>query len=159
VIDETMKERDKRKARAGSRTGDRRPATRGVPAENLCGEAQAAHGIPASGQRHPSWRHLEHVTAAGGVEHIRPPEEAREILAILAVANEAKAGGRRDLVRDAAHPAALAAEGEIDRSVRHVNSGDQSSPIKINERFSNHPEPTIERMESAASTNNPNAAT
>jgi len=40
-------------------------------------------------------------------------EKARERLAVLAVADEAKAGGWRDLARDAAHMAAPAAQGEV----------------------------------------------
>jgi hypothetical protein len=57
-------------------------------------------------------RHLEDVGSAGRVEHVRPLEETRERLAILAVADEAEAGGRRDVACDAAHAAAPAPKRE-----------------------------------------------
>ncbi len=58
-------------------------------------------------------RHLENVRAAGGVEHVRPLEEARERLTVLAVADEPEAGGRRNLARHAAHVTAPAAKREV----------------------------------------------
>jgi len=97
-----MNQREHREARVDGRVADRGPATIGVPADDLAGEAYAAQGLRTRGEPHPGRRHLEDVGAAGGVEHIRPREEARERLAVLAVAEESKARGRRDLTRDAA---------------------------------------------------------
>jgi len=107
-----MNQADNREARASS-VADRGPATIGVPAEDLAGEAQAAHSVPARGKLHAASWHLENVCSARCVEHVRPLEEARERLTVLAVADEAEAGGRRDLARDAAHVAAPAPKREV----------------------------------------------
>ena len=56
---------------------------------------------------------MEDVRSARCIEHVRPIKEACERLAVLAVADETKAGMRRDTVRDAAHVAAPAAKLEI----------------------------------------------
>jgi hypothetical protein len=56
---------------------------------------------------------MEDVRSARCIEHVRPIKEARERVAVLAVADETKAGMRRDTVRDAAHVAAPAAKLEI----------------------------------------------
>jgi hypothetical protein len=45
------------------------------------------------------------------VEHVRPIEETRKCLAILAVADEAETSGWRDVSCDAAHAAAHAGNG------------------------------------------------
>jgi hypothetical protein len=58
-------------------------------------------------------RHVEDVRSTGDVEHIHPTEEARERLAILAVADESEACGRGDVVGDAARGAAPAAKREV----------------------------------------------
>ena len=70
---------------AGGGVGNRRPATLGVPAQDLAGEAQASHRVGARGEFYARGRHMEDVRSAGGVEHVRPIEEARERLAVLAV--------------------------------------------------------------------------
>src|SRR6266567_929981 len=109
VVHKTVNHSDQRDARAGD-VADRGPATIGVPAVDFpVAEAQASHGVHAGGEVHAPWRHLEDVRAAGCVEHVRPLEEARERLAILAVAEDsAAAPGRRNPTRDATHVAALA---------------------------------------------------
>jgi len=73
-----MNEGDNREARANGGVSDRRPATIGVPAEDLSGEAQAPHGVGAGGQLHASRRHLKDVRAAGCVEHFRPLQTKRK---------------------------------------------------------------------------------
>jgi len=103
-----MNEADNRKARAGS-VADRGPATISVPAEDVGGEAQAAHSVHARSKLHTTRWHLEDLCSARCVEHVRPLEEARERLAVPAVADEAKAGVRRNFACDAAHAAAPAA--------------------------------------------------
>jgi len=99
-----------------------------VPAvDSPVAEAQASHGVHAGGEVHAPWRHLEDVRAAGCVEHVRPLEEARECLAILAVAEDSAAGGRRNRARDAAHVAAPAPKREVQRQACHVNASDYES--------------------------------
>jgi hypothetical protein len=71
-------------------------------------EAQASHGVRARGELHAPGRHLEDVRSACRVEHVRPIEKTRERLAVLAVADEAEAGGWGDVACDAAHAAAPA---------------------------------------------------
>jgi hypothetical protein len=95
VAHERMYEADNRKARPGS-IAKRGPATIGIPAEDFAGETQATHRVRASGKLHATRWHLENVCSACCVEHVRPLEEARERLAILAIANEAEASGRRN---------------------------------------------------------------
>src|SRR6516225_4274535 len=117
VADERMNEAYNRKARAGS-VADRGPATISVPAKDLVGEAQAAHRVHARGKLHATHWHLEDLGSVCCVEHVGPLEEARERLAVLAVADEAEAGVRRNFARDAAHAAALAAKREVITSRR-----------------------------------------
>jgi hypothetical protein len=93
--------------------GNRRPATIGVPAQDLVGEAQTPHGVRARGELHAPGRHLEDVRSAGRVEHVRPLKKTRERLAVLAVADEAEAGGWRNVARDAARAAAPAPKREV----------------------------------------------
>ncbi len=113
MVHESMNDADHREARAGG-VGDRGVATIGVPAENaFIGEAQAAQGVGARGELHARWRHLEDVGAADGIEHIGPIKEVCERLAVFAVAEEAEAGGRRNLAREAAHMAATAPKREV----------------------------------------------
>jgi len=109
VVHETVNHSDQRDARPGG-VADRGQATIGVPAvDSPVAQAQASHGVRARGELHVRWRHLEDVRATGCVEHVRPLEEARERLAILAVAEDsAAAPGRRNPTRDATHVAALA---------------------------------------------------
>jgi hypothetical protein len=108
-----MDHSDYRKARAGG-VGDRGATTIGVPAEDSgVAQPQAPYGIRARGERHAPRRHLEDVGAAGGVKHVRPLEKACERLAVLAVADEAKTGGRRNLARHSAHVAAPAPKREV----------------------------------------------
>jgi hypothetical protein len=61
-------------------------------------------------------RPIRHVFS-GCVEHVRPLQEARERLAILAIANEAEASGRRNPARDAVHVAAPAPKREVEGHV------------------------------------------
>src|SRR5262249_1123133 len=96
----------------------------GVPADDLAGEAQAAQRLRARGELHLRRRHLEDVGAAGRVENVRPLEEARERLAVLAVAEEPKAGRRRNLARDAAHVTAPAPKREVEGQPGHVTASD-----------------------------------
>src|SRR5262245_14674369 len=70
-------------------------------------------GLCARGELHAPGRHLEDVRPPGRVEHVRPLEETCERLAVLAVADEAEAGERGDVARDAAHTAALTAKREV----------------------------------------------
>jgi len=97
-----MNEADNGEARAGS-VADWGPATISVPAEDLAGEVQAAHSVRARGKLHAARWHMEDVCSARCIEHVRPLEEVRKRLAVLAVADETKAGVRRNFVRDAAH--------------------------------------------------------
>ena len=89
---------------------------RGVPVGSLTTHDVSAHAlvIPLLTTRkaklHAAGWHLEDVCPGRCVEHVRPLEEARERLAVLAVADEAKAGVRRNFARDAAHAAAPAAK-------------------------------------------------
>jgi hypothetical protein len=93
--------------------GNRRPATLGVPAQQLAGEAQASERVRSRGELHARGGHVEDVGPAGAVEHISPTEETRERLAIPAVADEAEARGWRDVAGDAAHSAAPASKRKI----------------------------------------------
>ena len=104
---ERMNESDNREARTG-RVADWGAATIGVPTEDLAGEMQAAHRVRAHCKLHAARRHMEDICSA--FEHVRSFKEARKRLAVLAVADETKAGVRRDLVCDAAHVAAPAAK-------------------------------------------------
>jgi len=106
-----------------------------------------AHGVPSTSQSMTgparattsriSWMRgvrrrratdLEDVRSAGGVEHVRPLQEIRERLAVLTVADEPEAAGRRDVARNAAHAAAPAPKREVQRQVCHVNASDHESP-------------------------------
>src|SRR6185312_7919910 len=62
-VHEGMNEPDHGKARA-RRVGDRSSAAFRVPAEHSFGELQAAKGISARGQLHPTDWHLENVRSA-----------------------------------------------------------------------------------------------
>ena len=113
VAHERMDEPDNRKARPRRSITNRGPATIGVPAENLAGETQASYRVRASGKLHATRWHLENVCSSCRVEHVRPFQEARERLAILAIANEAEASGRCNHARDAVHVAAPAPKREV----------------------------------------------
>src|SRR5215813_9929089 len=129
VVHETVDQSDQGDARARG-VADRGPATIGVPAvDSPVAEAQASHGVHARGELHAPRRHLEDVRAAGGVEHVRPLEEARERLAILAVAEDAVAGGRRNLACDAAHVPALAPKREVRWQARHFDASHHESAL------------------------------
>src|SRR6202011_454215 len=97
VVHEGMNHADDRETRPRGGVGNRRPATFGVPAQDLAGEAQASHGVRARGELHAPGRHVEDVRSACGVEHVRPIEETRERPAVLAVADEAEAAGWGDV--------------------------------------------------------------
>src|SRR5262249_54776912 len=118
MVHERMNKANNRESRAGS-IGDRGPATIRVPAENLAGEVQAAHGIGARGKLHAARWHMEDICSTRCIEHVPPIEEARKRLAILAVAHETEAGLRRNFVRDAAHVSAPAAKRELLCVLRH----------------------------------------
>ena len=113
-----MNEADNRETRAG-RIADRSPATIRVPAEDPAGEMQASHRVGAGGQFQAAGWHLEDVRSARRIEHVRPFEEARERLAIPAVANKAEASMRHDFVGDAAHVTAPAAKREFLGGLSH----------------------------------------
>lgn len=123
VVDERMNEADDWEARPRSVT-DRGPATIRVPAEDLAGEVQAAQSIRACDKLYATRWHLDYVSAASRVEHVRPPEKAREGLAVLAIADEAEAGGRRNLAGNAAYAAAPAAKGKVHGHACRANAGD-----------------------------------
>ena len=89
------------------------PATISVPAEDPGGEVEAAQGIRARSNLHAARWHMEDICSACCIEHIRPLQEARERLAVLAVADEAEAGVRRNLLRHAAHVTAPATKQKI----------------------------------------------
>jgi len=127
-----MNECNDREARSGSGVGDRSPAAISVPAKDRAGEAQAAHGIRPHRQFHAPCRHLENICAAGGVEHVGPIEKARERLAVGAVADEAEAGRRRDVARDAAQMSASAAKRKVQQHVRHLRRGTERSDTQLN---------------------------
>src|SRR5262245_55293724 len=112
MVHERMDEANNWKARAGS-IANRGPTTIGAPAEDLAGETQATHCVHSGGKLHATRWHLENVCSACSVEHVRPLQEARERLAILAIANEAEASGRRNHARDAVHVAAPAPKREV----------------------------------------------
>ena len=84
--------------------------TIGVPAQDLVGEAQAPQRVRARGELHAPGRHLKNIRSTCRVEHVLAFEEMRERLAVVAVAYEAEAGGRRDIGRDAADATALASK-------------------------------------------------
>jgi hypothetical protein len=85
-----VNEGNHREARAGGGVGDRRPATIGVPAQDLgfVTQTQASYGVDARGDLHAARRHLKDVRSARGVEHVPPLEQARECL------SDTEAGGR-----------------------------------------------------------------
>jgi hypothetical protein len=89
-----MNHADDREVRPDGGVDNRGLATIGVSAQDLVGEAQAPHGVRARGQLHAPRRHLEDVRSAGRIENVRSFEEARERLAVLAVADDGEAGGR-----------------------------------------------------------------
>src|SRR6516164_2947855 len=76
----------------------------------LAGKAHATQLIETTGERHLTRRHLENVCATGSVENVRSFEEARKRLAVLAVADEAKAGGWRNRAGDAAYTTTMASQ-------------------------------------------------
>src|SRR5215467_7474603 len=129
VVHETVDQSDQGDARARG-VADRGPATIGVPAvDSPVAEAQASHGVHARGELHAPRRHVEDVRTAGGVEHVRPLEEAGERLAVLAIADEAQAAHWRDVARNAAHAATPAPEREVQGRASHVNASDRGSAL------------------------------
>ena len=113
VVHERMNDGDDREARSCGGVGDRSPTTIRVPPKDLVGERQTPHRIHASGDPHAPGRHLEDVRSAGGVEHVRTSDETSERLTVLAVADEAEAGRRRDAARDTTHATALAPKRDV----------------------------------------------
>jgi hypothetical protein len=109
---------DNREAGAGS-VGDRSSATISVPAEDLLGEVQAAHGFGARSKLHAAPRHVKDISSARSIEHVWPLEKARKRLAILAVTDETEAGIWGNFVGNAAYVAAEATKREIPRSLSH----------------------------------------
>src|SRR5262245_24773810 len=119
-----MNEADNRKTRARRRVADRGPTTIGIPAKHLRREAQAAQSIRARAEIHAAYWHLEYVGSARRVEHVRPPEEARERLAVLAITDQAEAAGGANLARDAAHVAASAPKRDLRGQACRTNRSD-----------------------------------
>jgi hypothetical protein len=117
-----MNERHDREARAGGGVSDGGAATISVPAQDFAGEPQAARGVGTYREGHPTRRQLENVRAAGSVENVRPFEETRKRLAVLAVADEAEAGGRRDRAGEAAHTTTTASQRDIDHLAFSIGS-------------------------------------
>jgi hypothetical protein len=112
IAHERMNDAHRWKARAG-RVAYRGPATIRVPSEDLAGEVQTAHSVHTRYQFHPACWHLKDIGSTRIVEHVRPLQKARERLTVLAVANEAEAGGRRNVSRNPAHVPAPAPKREI----------------------------------------------
>jgi hypothetical protein len=110
------------------RVGNRRPATFAVPAQDLAERHRHRSASRARCESYARGRQLEDVGPTGVVEHIRPIEEARECLAIPAIADEAEAGGWRDVAGKAAHPAALASKRKVQRHA-WLTSRRRSSPF------------------------------
>src|SRR5262249_40347038 len=109
-----MNERDDRETRAGGGVSDRGAATVSEPAQDFVGKAHATQSIQASDERHLTRRQLENVRAAARVENVRSLKKTRKRLAVLAVADEAEAGGRRNRAGDAAHMTTTASHRDID---------------------------------------------
>ena len=65
---------------------------------------------------------MEDICSAGGIEHVRPFQETRKGLAVLAVAGETEAGIWPNVVCDAAHVTAPAAKRESILVLRHGTS-------------------------------------
>src|SRR5215470_19080720 len=107
-----MNERDDRETRAGGGVSDRGAATVSEPAQDFVGKAQQS--IQASDERHLTRRQLKNVRAAARVENVRSLKKTRKRLAVLAVADEAEAGGRRNRAGDAAHMTTTASHRHID---------------------------------------------
>jgi hypothetical protein len=127
-----MDQRDNREARASGGVSDRAPATVSVPAkDSLGGEAQAPNRVSASGKLNVSRRHLENVCSPSYIEHVGPIEKARKRLAILAVAHEAEAAGRRNLTRHAAHVATSATKREIQPQACHLGASDHNPHLRV----------------------------
>jgi len=87
---ERMDEADNREARAG-RVANWGQATLRVPAEDLSGEMQAAHGVGSGNKLHAARRHMEDIRSSCFIEHVRPLQEARKRLTIGAVTDETEA--------------------------------------------------------------------
>jgi hypothetical protein len=62
---------------------------------------------------------MEDIGSARAIEHVRPLEKAREHLAVLAIADETKAGIRCDVVCGPADMAAPAGKGDCLRDAHH----------------------------------------
>jgi hypothetical protein len=60
---------------------------------------------------------VEDLRSPRGIEYVRTLEETREPLAISAIADEAKAGVRRDVVRNSVNVAALTVQWKADAHV------------------------------------------
>ena len=144
---ERMNHRDQGETRAGGGVANRGPTAIGVPAEDaVVGKAEAPHFVRTLCEFHAPRRHLEDVRSARGIEHVRPLQETRERLAILTVADEAEAAGRRDLARKAAYVAAPAAKREVQWQACHVNASDHEfAPTSSSERVS--PDARVVRVE------------
>ncbi len=113
AIYDWMNQRDDRKARVGGGVSDWGAATISVPAQDFTGKAQAAQHLEGGGERHPSRRHMENVSAAGKVENVRSFKEACKRLAVLAVADETEAGRGRNRTGDAARTTATASQRDV----------------------------------------------
>jgi hypothetical protein len=66
VVHEGMNHADDRETRPRGGVGDRRPATFGVPAQDLVGEAQASHGVRPRGELHAPGCHVEDAVPPAG---------------------------------------------------------------------------------------------
>jgi len=113
AIYDRMNERDDRESWVGGGASDRGAATISVPAQDFAGEPQAAQSVGACRERHLTRRHLKNVRATGSVENVRSFEEARKCLAVLAVADEAEAGGRRNRAGDSAQTITMASQRDV----------------------------------------------
>src|SRR6516225_2410682 len=128
-----MNERDDRETRAGGGVSDRGTATVSEPAQDFVGNAHATQSIQASDERHLTRRQLENV---------RSLKKTRKRLAVLAVADEAEAGGRRNRAGDAAHMTTTASHRHIDHfyifhwlQAGYWNERDITILLKNNVRF------------------------
>ena len=120
-IHERAAEPDERNARA-HRVADGRAAAAGVEARHpFLHEAHAAELFRALRDAEPPRRHLEDGGAARGIEHVRPLEKLRERSAVIAIADDVRAGLRRRVDRLPAHLPTAASERNVharDRSTR-----------------------------------------
>jgi hypothetical protein len=106
-----MNERDYRETRVGGGVSDWGAATVSEPTQEFAGKTYATQSIQAGGERHLTRRQLENLRAAASVENVWSLKKTRKRLAVLAIADKAEAGGRRNRAGDAAQMTTTASDG------------------------------------------------